>query len=75
MPLPAGAVEDEPLGMTCAADNHSVTQWQSVKDICGRLRGEVSLPAAPVSDAFYDAQFSPRNISLSVPIRRVVGSQ
>ena len=63
MPAAAGTVEDEPLRTVRTADDHSMAGRQPVGDVGGRWCGEIGPPTAPVSDASYDVQFSPRNMS------------
>lgn len=72
---PARAVEHQPFGVAVGADDDPVSGGEPVGDVGGGAGGEVGFQAPPVAESVQDAQFSPRNISVSVPIRRVAGSQ
>lgn len=68
VPSIAGAVEDEPLDALRAHDYRSARR-QALWNFVHVRSFEICPPCTPVEQAFYDAQFSPRNMSRSVPIR------
>lgn len=71
----AGAVEHQPLVPGARADDDGVPASDLVRDVGDRGRVQVGLPAPPGSDSLQEIQFSPRNMSRSVPIGRMAGSQ
>lgn len=75
VPAPTWTVEDQPFGVAACPDHDGVTGGQPLGNVGGGRRCQVSFQPPPVAELIQDAQFSPRNMSMSVPVRWRVGSQ
>lgn len=74
MPVSAGAVEGEPL-LVADADDDGLSVAEADRNVVNGINVQKNLPSPPVSNPVQEVQFSPRNMSWSVPTRGVMGSQ
>lgn len=74
MPVAAGAVKGEPL-LVAGADDGGLSAAEAGRNVVDRIDVQDDLPSTPVSNTVQEVQFSPRNMSRSVPTRWIVGSQ
>ncbi|QCR42103.1 hypothetical protein C1N74_16040 (plasmid) [Microbacterium sp. SGAir0570] len=74
VPVSAGAVEGEPFLVT-GADDDGLSAAEAGRDVVDGIDVQTDFPSPPVSETVQEVQFSPRNMSRSVPTRRMVGSQ
>lgn len=74
MPVSAGAVEGEPL-LVAGSDDDGLSVVEADRYVVNGIDVQKNLPSPPVSNPVQEVQFSPRNMSWSVPTRRMVGSQ
>lgn len=74
MPVSTGAVEGEPL-LVAGADDDGLSVAKADRNVVNGIDVERNLPPPPVSNTVQEVQFSPRNMSWSVPTRELVGAQ
>lgn len=74
MPVRAGTVEGEPL-LVAVADDGGLSAAEADRNVVNGIDVQNDLPSPPVSEPVQEVQLSPRNMSRSVPTRRVAGSQ
>lgn len=74
VPFSAGAVEGEPFWMA-GADDGGLSAAKVSRNVVDGTDMQINFPSLPISETVQEVQFSPRNMSWSVPTRRTVGAQ